>query len=171
MGKVNYKTVIKDSEGEYFSGITLGKNDLVLDGGREVKVYTYLKKYGKDGVIRLLHYYDLDEEILKEYHIHKQTPEEKTRRENEKLVKGKTEVQDCISVSTLEEDIFETTDTEIVEDDYRTPDYNKEDHMNSVLYDPEDDPVDSSFYNPSETGWENHPFGGVPVGTVRKPIF
>lgn len=173
MRDIMYKTVIKDSEEEYFSGITLGKDDLVKDGGRDVKVSTFLRKYGKDGVIELLSYYDLDEEILKEYHIHLQTHAERARREKENAHKVKTEqlnkVQDCTSVSSYEEEVYETTATEVDEDDCIT--LEEEDYMNSVLYDSEDDPVDSSFYNPSETGWEHHPYGGVPVGTVRKPMF
>ncbi len=168
------KTVCRDSKGEYFNEVTLGKNDLVWDGGREIKVSTYLRRYGKDGVIELLSYYDLEDEILEEYHIHLQTPAEKARREREKLVKENAEqkngVQDCTSVSVLEGENFETTATEVVEDDYLALDVYEEDYINNVLYDPEDDPVDSSFYNPSETSWENHPYGGVSVRTVRKPI-
>ena len=175
MRNVIYKTVIKDSEDGYFNRITLGKNDLIMDGGREVKVSTYLRKYGKEGVIELLSYYDLEDEILEEYHIHLQTSAEKARREKERLEKEKAEqinnVQRCTSVSAPEEEIFETTATEVVEDDFKTSDVNEEDYMNSVLYDPEDDPVDTSFYNPSDAGWDTHPFGGLPVGTVRKPIF
>lgn len=162
-----------------FKKITLGKKDKTQEGlfpNKNIKkVTTILKKFGKKGVIRLLHYYDLDEEILKEYHIHKQTPEETMRRENERLEKEKSEqmntVQDSTNVSAHEEEIFETTTTDVVEEDYLTSDITEEDYMNSVLYDPEDDPVDTSFYNPSDAGWENHPFGGVPVGAVRKPIF
>lgn len=175
MRSVIYKTVIKDSEDGYFNRITLGKNDLIMDGGREVKVSTYLRKYGKEGVIELLSYYDLEDEILEEYHIHLQTPAEKARREKERLEKEKAEqinnVQRCTSVSAPEEEIFETTATEVVEDDFKTSDVNEEDYMNSVLYDPEDDPVDTSFYNPSDAGWDTHPYGGAPMGTVRKPIF
>lgn len=174
MRDIMYKTVIKDSEEEYFSGITLGKDDLVKDGGRDVKVSTFLRKYGKDGVIELLSYYDLEDEILEEYHIHLQTPAEKVKREKERLEKEKAEqinnVLRCTRVSAPEEESFETSATEVVEDDYKIPDVN-EDYRNSVLFDPEDDPEEYSFYNPSETGWENHPFGGAPVGTVRKPIF
>ncbi len=162
-----------------FKKITLGKKDKTQEGlfpNKNIKkVTTILKKFGKKGVIRLLHYYDLDEEILEEYHIHKQTLDEKTRREKERRVKEKTEqkntVQDCTSVSTPEEKGFETTTTEIVEDEYMTPIVNDEDYKNSVLYDPEDDPMDSSILNPSEAGWENHPYGGVPVGNVRRPIY
>ena len=175
MKNIVYKTVIRGSKEEYFNGITLGKNDLVKDGRRDVKVSTYLRKYGKDGVIELLSYYHLEDEILEAYHIHLQTPAEKARREKERLEKEKSEqmntVQDSTSVSAPEEEIFETTATEVVEDDCMTTDLTEEDYMNSVLYDPEDDPVDTSFYNPSDAGWETHPFGGVPVGTVRKPIF
>ena len=113
-------------------------------------------------------------EILEEYHIHLQTPAEKGKREKERLEKEKAEqinnVQRCTRVSAPEEESFETSATEVVEDDYKIPDVN-EDYRNSVLFDPEDDPEEYSFYNPSETGWENHPFGGAPVGTVRKPIF
>ena len=109
------KTVCRDSKGEYFNGVTLGKNDLVWDGGREIKVSTYLRRYGKDGVIELLSNYDLEDEILKEYHIHLQTPDEKARREKENLVKENAEqkngVQDCTSVSAPEGEGFETTAT------------------------------------------------------------
>ena len=175
MRDVIFKTVIKDSEDEYFNEFTLGKNDLIMDGGREVKVSTYLRRYGKDGVIELLSYYDLEDEILEEYHIHLQTSADKARREKERLEKEKAEqinnVQRCTSVSAPEEEIFETTATEVVEDGFKTSGVNEEDYMNSVLYDPEDDPVDTSFYNPYDAGWDTHPFGGVPVGTVRKPIF
>jgi hypothetical protein len=175
--------ILFDIKEEYhdvpFKKITLGKKDKTQEGlfpNKNIRrVKTILKKFGKKGVIRLLHYYDLDEEILKEYHIHKQTPDEKIRRENERLEKEKSEqmttVQDATSVFALEEEVFETTTTEVVEDDYKNTDANQEDYINSVLYDPEDDPVDSSFYNPSETGWEHHPYGGAPVRTMRKPIF
>lgn len=173
MREIKFKSVIKDSKEEYFSGVTLGKDDIIKDGGHNVKVSTFLKRHGKEGVIALLPYYDLDEEILEEYHIHLQTPAERARREKENAHKVKTEqlnkVQDCTSVSSYEEEVYETTATEVDEDDCIT--LEEEDYMNSVLYDSEDDPVDSSFYNPSETSWEHHPYGGIPVGTVRKPMF
>lgn len=175
MKNVVYKTVIKDSKEGYFSGVTLGKDDIIKDGGHNVKVSTFLKRHGKEGVIALLPYYDLEDEILEEYHIHLQTPAEKARREKEKLEKEKVEqmniVQDCTTVVAPDEEVFETSVTEVEENDNWASDLNEEDYMNSVLYDAEDDPLDSSFYYPIETGWDNHPYGGVPVGTVRKPIF
>ena len=99
----------------------------------------------------------------------------KARREKEKLEQEKAEqmnnVQDNTTVTALEKEAFETSITEVEEDDNWASHLCEEDYMNSVLYDSEDDPVDSSFYNPSETGWEHHPCGGLPVGTVRKPMF
>lgn len=176
MRNVIYKTVIRDSEDEYFSGVTLGKNDTIqISANHEVTVGTYLKKFGKEGVIDLLSSFNLEDDILEEYHIHLQTPAEKAKREREMLVKENAElksgVKNSINVSAPQEGVFETTATEIVDDDYMSLDVYEEDYINNVLYDSEDDPVDSSFYNPSDAGWETHPFGGVPVGNVRKPIF
>lgn len=174
MRNIIYKTVINDSKEGYFSGVTLGKNDIIKDGGHKVKVSTFLKRHGKEGVIALLPYYDLEEEILEEYHIHLQTPAEKARREKEKLEQEKAEqmnnVQDNATVSVPEEEIFETSVTEVEEDDNWAYDLNEEDYLNSVLYDEEDDPMDSSFFYPCDSGWESHSYGGVPVGNVRKPI-
>ncbi len=174
MRNLVYKTTVKDSEKGYFSDITLGYNDLVQDGGRIVKVSTYLKKHGKDGVIALLPYYDLEDEILEEYHIHLQTPADRARRDKEKLAKKETNqvdnAQDCTSVAAPEEDVFESTATED-EDDYMTSGVDEEDYMDSVLYDPEDEPWDSSSSFYEETGWRNHPFGGVSVGTFRKRTY
>ena len=174
MREIKFKSVIKDSKEEYFSGVTLGKDDIIKDGGHNVKVSTFLKRHGMEGVIALLPYYDLEEEILEEYHIHLQTPAEKARREKEKLEQEKVEqmnnVQDNATVSVPEEEIFETSVTEVEEDDNWAYDLNEEDYLNSVLFDEEDDPMDSPFFYPSDTGWENHPYGGVPVRTVRKPF-
>ena len=174
MRNIIYKTVINDSKEGYFSGVTLGKNDIIKDGGHKVKVSTFLKRHGKEGVIALLPYYDLEEEILEEYHIHLQTPAEKARREKEKLEQEKAEqmnnVQDNTTVTALEKEVFETSITEVEEDDNWASHLCEEDYMNSVLYDSEDDPMDSSFFYPCDSGWESHSYGGVPVGNVRKPI-
>lgn len=169
MKNYNVTNVYRDTDIKYFSGKTLGKNDLVFRDGHKIKVSTYLNKYGKIGVWDLLHEFDLEEDILEEYHIHKETPEEYAMR-MKKLKEEETvleeNVQESTSVSSPVED-FVTTTTDIVEDDHRTPDVNNEDYMNSVLYDPEDPPMDSSFYNPSKTGWNYHPYGKAFVGTVR----
>ena len=152
MKQQTIKTVFRDTDIKYFSGKTLGKSDLVFRDGHKIKVSTYLKKYGKIGVWDLLHEFDLEEDILKEYHIHKETPEEKAIRMKKPQKKETVlveNVQESTSVSSPVED-FVTTTTDIVEDDYMTLDVNKKDYMNSVLYDPEDPPMDTSFYNPSK---------------------
>lgn len=174
MREIKFKSVIKDSKEEYFSGVTLGKDDIIKDGGHNVKVSTFLKRHGKEGVIALLPYYDLEDEILEEYHIHLQTPAERARREKEKLEQEKAEqmniVQDNTTVTALEKEVFETSITEVEEDDNWASLLCEDDYMNSVLYDSEDDPMDSSFFYPCDSGWESHPYGGAPIGTVRKPI-
>ena len=174
MREIKFKSVIKDSKEEYFSGVTLGKDDIIKDGGHNVKVSTFLKRHGKEGVIALLPYYDLEDEILEEYHIHLQTPAERARREKEKLEQEKAEqmniVQDNTTVTALEKEVFETSITEVEEDDNWASHLCEEDYMNSVLYDSEDDPMDSSFFYPCDSGWESRPYGGAPIGTVRKPI-
>lgn len=175
MREIKFKSVIKDSKEEYFSGVTLGKDDIIKDGGHNVKVSTFLKRHGKEGVIALLPYYDLEDEILEEYHIHLQTPAERARREKEKLEQEKAEqmniVQDNTTVTALEKEVFEPSITEEEDDDDNWASHLcEEDYMNSVLYDSEDDPMDSSFFYPCDSGWESHPYGGAPIGTVRKPI-
>ena len=88
MKNIEVKNVFRELEGEYFTGITLGRNDIVKVGvysKHRMKVSTILNRYGKKGVLNLLINYDLEEEILEEYHIHKLTPEEKEMRENLKL--------------------------------------------------------------------------------------
>ena len=167
MKKVVFTNVFRDSNESYFKGITLGNDDLIKDGGHEVEVRTYLKKHGKEGVFELLHEYDLEEDILEEYHIHKETPSEKVKREKEILKEEKTileeNAQECISVTSLMEEVFETTvtDSEQQLQDLELSDW---DYENSVLYD------DSPFHNHSESGWRKHPFGGTARRNVREPF-
>jgi hypothetical protein len=121
---------------------------------------------GKKGVLKLLKYYNLDKKILEEFHLHKLSPKEKRKREKENLEKGmreqKTQEQVCQSVSVLEEEIYETTATLIEEEEYLDP---YENNWDSVMYDPEDDPMDSSFYYPSVMDWTPYSYGG---GVLRK---
>jgi len=126
---------------------------------------------GKKGVLKLLKYYNLDKTILEEFHLHKLSPKEKRKREKENLEKGmreqKTQEQVCQNVSVLEEKVYETTATLVREEEYLDP---NEFYVDSVMYDPEDDPMDSPFYYPATTDWVSHPYGGVPVRPVRKPV-
>ena len=105
-------------DGVYFTGITLGKDDIVKVGvysTHRMKVSTVLKRYGKKGVMDLLHYYDLEEDILEEYHIHRLSPEEKEMMDR---VEQMNKVQEDTNVSVPVEETFETTTTQEVDEEY-----------------------------------------------------
>ena len=135
------KTDFRESEEVYFTGITLGRNDIVRVGvysTHGMKVSTVLERYGKKGVMDLLLYYDLEEEILDEYHIHRLTPEETELREGlEQMNKVQEETNESVPV----EETFETTSTQDVEEEYlEQEEYVGNDNwIYSVLYDPEDE--------------------------------
>ena len=135
------KTVYREHEGVYFTGITLGKNDIVRVGVYYIlgmKVSTVLNRYGKKGLLDLLHYYDLEEEILEEYHIHRLSPEEKEMMER---VEQMNKVQEDTNVSVPVEETFETTTTQDLEEEYLDQEEYDEDRYWDfpVLYDPEDE--------------------------------
>lgn len=121
---------------KFFTGITLGKDDIIkLEGYSRsgVKVSTFLKRYGKEGVMELLHYYDLEDEILNEYHIHKLTPEEKEKMD----IKEMNKVQKSTNETVPVEETYENTLLDI-EEEY--PD--QDDYWNyPLMYDPEDEDV------------------------------
>ena len=124
------KTDFRESEGVNFTGITLGRNDIVRVGvysTHGMKVSTVLNRYGKKGVLNLLLHYDLEEEILEEYHIHRLFPEEKEMREK---VQQMNKVQEETNVSVPVEETFETTTTQDVEK------YIKENGFNDQFYFP-----------------------------------
>lgn len=127
---------------------------------------------GKEGILKLLRYYNLDKKILEEYHLHKLTPKEKRKREKENLEMGKneqlTQEQVCQSVSELEEEVYETTVTLIEEEEYLD---SNENNWDSVMYDPEDDPMDSPFNHPSVMDWTPHPYGGGVPGRTRNATY
>ena len=135
------KTDFRESDGVYFTGITLGRNDIVRVGvysTHGMKVSTVLERYGKKGVMNLLLYYDLEEEILEEYHIHRLSPEEKELREG---LEQMNRVQEDTNVSVPVEETFETTTTQDMEEESLEQegcggnDY----WIYSVLYDLEDE--------------------------------
>ena len=141
MNKMNIETDFRDQKKEYFTGVTLGKDDIVEVGfysTHRMKVSTVLNKYGKKGVLDLLLHYDLEEEILEEYHIHRLSPDEKEMRDR---VEEMNKVQDETNESVSVEEIFETTITLDVDEEY--PDLEEYDEGwywdYPVLYDPEDE--------------------------------
>ena len=123
---------------------------------------------GKKGVLKLLKYYNLDKKILEEFHLHKLSPKEKRKREKENLEKGmreqKTQEQVCQNVSVLEKEVYETTATLVREEEYLDP---NEFYVDSVMYDPEDDPMDSSFFHPSEKNWTHPSYGRCVLREIR----
>lgn len=141
MNKVIIKTDFREQKRVYFTGITLGKDDVVKVGvysTHGMKVSTVLKRYGKKGVMDLLLHYDLEEDILEEYHIHRLSPDEKEMRDR---VEEMNKVQEDTKVSVPVEETFETTTTQEVDEEY--PDlegYDERDFwIYPVLFEPEDE--------------------------------
>lgn len=139
MDKMIIITDCRELEGVFFTGITLGRSDIVRVGvysKHRMKVSTVLKRYGKKGVMDLLLYYDLEEDILEEYHIHRFSQEEKEMRE---MVEQMNKVQEDTTIP--EEETFETTTTQDMEVEYPDQDgYDEGGYWDyPVLYDPEDE--------------------------------
>ena len=135
------KTDFRESDGVYFTGITLGRNDIVRVGvysTHGMKVSTVLERYGKKGVMNLLLYYDLEEEILEEYHIHRLSPDEKELREG---LEQMNRVKEDTNVSVPVGETFETTTTQDVEEESPEQEENVgyDYWIYPVLYDPEDE--------------------------------
>lgn len=159
MKNVKYSFDIRDEFNDFpFKRVTLGKKDKTEVGlfpNKNIKkVSTILKKFGKEGVIRLLHYYDLDDEILKEYHLH-------LKKTEDVLDEQKSVVQERTTVSVHMKETHVTTSTEDIEEDYQDQDacVEYEPFVYSVLYDPEDDPE----------VWKTPPCGGVAKKKGREP--
>ena len=152
--KTNLINIFNYNEEKTFKGITLGKNNYIKVEGHRMTVNTFLRKYGKDGVWSLLPYYDLDEEILKEYHIHKRTPEEKTEME-------KDGDQKCTVSSTSEDKGYETTVSAFENGSYNRT--NEEEKTNNS--------GGSFILFPSESICCDYSYGYVPVGTFKRAFF
>ncbi len=138
---MNIETVFRGKKKVYFTGITLGMDDFVEVGvysTHRMKVSTVLNRYGKKGVLDLLLHYDLEEEILEEYHIHRLSSEEKEMRER---VQQMNKVQEETNVSVPVEETFETTTTQDCDEEYPDLDeFVEEEYWDyPVLYDPEDE--------------------------------
>ena len=149
MKNVKYSFDIRDDFNDFpFTRVTLGRKDKTEVGlfpNKNIKkVSTILKKFGKEGVIRLLHYYDLDDEILKEYHLH-------LKKTEDVLDEQKSVVQERTTVSVPMEETYVTTSTEDLDEDSQEQDacVEYEPLVYSVLYDPEDDPEE----------WKIPPYG------------
>ena len=110
-------------------------------------LYTVLKTYGKRALPELLKYYNLSEEILRQYHCRLKPHEEKQEAvsaQNKTNVHVKGEVSQAtttmIDQGHMGYDRDDTHDTtgRIVNDENNWTS-SRSDHENGVLYDPEDD--------------------------------
>lgn len=151
---MNIETDFRGKKRVYFTGITLGMDDFVEVGvysTHRMKVSTVLNRYGKKGVLDLLLHYDLEEEILEEYHIHRLSPEEKEMRNR---VEEMNKVQEETNVSVPVEETFETTTTQEVDEEY--PDLEEYDEGDNwdypVLFDPEDEEGYGGYWGYGDNG-------------------
>ena len=164
----NYDIREAYTDGPY-KRVTLKKKDSIQKGlfpnKNTKRVKTILKNYGKEGVLQLLKYCDLNEKILKEYHIHPLKKEEVVEEgkvvhiyASPSVIKGEvplTPLKDSQEekpvtqeigsrgeslVTPLSDDLNEEVLDQEVCEDY-TP------WIDSAMYDPEDDPVEyTSLY-------------------------
>ena len=120
-----------------------------------------VKKYGREVLLEIVKYNEVDDEYLKRYHYHHPATEEEKRNWEMKLQQMETH-QEENSVSTPTEEVYVTTATEVLEEEYSDQ---KESMVNicweiTVLYDPEDDPEESKFQHKPNyekvSGWINY---------------
>lgn len=97
-----------------------------------------IRKYGRKSILEILKYYDLDEEILKEYHYrsldsHKDSPEENGQDWIQELLDSPVPVGGSFVTTTTQDEDEETLDL------YQEYENDLDCYDNSVSYDPEDD--------------------------------
>ena len=93
---------------------------------------------------------DLEEEILKEYHIHRLSPEEKEMMDR---VEEMNKVQEDTNVSVPVEETFETTTQEVDEEYPDLEEYDEGDFWNyPVLFDPEDEEEYGGYWGYGNNG-------------------
>lgn len=99
-------------------------------------VYECINQYGRKSLWEILKYYDLDEEIQKEYSIRPATPEEKLEWEKKKL---KKQTKEQTNLSIPEKVTYETSTTlDVNEDDKVEEEYEVYYLDHPVSYYPED---------------------------------
>lgn len=174
-------TYIYDFIGDYivvpFTKVTLGKKDKVQKGlfpNNMCRVKTILDKYGKEGVIILLQYYDLEDKILQKYHIHHKIKEEKDE-DQEVAVQYRTRES-----GPFEEVVETSLKPEVADNSYGDFDTDEEyqDHVetntwDSVLYDPEDD-QGNEYYLPlrvCEPGIYSGPLKGLQMEQFKTNVY
>ena len=91
----------------------LGKNDTIRIGVYEGEtVKDCIRKYGRKSILEILKYYDLDEEILMEYHYRSLEPHKDNPEEN-----GQDWTQEILESPFTGGESFETTTTQDVDEE------------------------------------------------------
>ena len=117
----------------------LGINDTIRLGVYEGEtVKDCIRKYGRKSILEILKYYDLDEEILREYHYRSLEPHEDNPEEN-----GQDWIQEILDSPVPVGGFFVTTTTQDEDEEtldlYQEYENDLDYYDNSVSYDPEDD--------------------------------
>ena len=117
---------------------------------------SFLKKYGIKAFPDVLKYYNLSEEIMREYHCHlrphkEETPAVDSAQDSIKEYYNTedntvaTNEDDQADVEVEGNDALNTTDLVELDDNKWTS--SRSDYENSALYDPEDDIADTRYYD------------------------
>lgn len=110
-----------------------------------------IKWCGRKCILKIMKYYYIPDEILRDYHFHKITPEEKVAREQKKTPSQiKKKVSDPIGETfkvTINELLGEINLIDTLEEPGELYSSQRNFYKESVLYDSEDDPADSFFGN------------------------
>jgi hypothetical protein len=107
-----------------------------------------IRNYGRKSILEILKYYDLDDDILLEYHFRYLGPHKDEQGEQ-------VNVQETMSVSVPVEEDYETTITQEWDEEYLEPGEEVVDDpwYCPVDYDPEDD---DEFGNPWSPGYDRY---------------
>ena len=104
-----------------------------------------VKKYGRKVLLEIVKCNEVDDVYLKKYHYHHPATEEEKR--NWELKQRQMEMAQVeICKSSPKDGVFESTATMIQDVENPNMDYVETYTWNSVLYDPEDDHGDDTYY-------------------------
>lgn len=134
---------------------------------------TVLDYYGKRAFLEILKYYNVSDDIMKAYHCHIPATEEEKKawelkkvamkmnetaaKKDDEIVKAKPNTSDNVDIDINNDDALNTVG--IVELDSDSWETTMTDNKDTVLYDSEDDEMDSrSFLPPMSNGWA-YPYG------------
>ena len=116
---------------------------------------SFLKNYGKKYFPVLLKYYNLSDEIMREYHCHLEPHKERTKAEvsvQDNIIDNNNAENNMVDTKEVDQVDLEVDDalnnaSDLVELDDKKWTSSLSDYENSALYDPEDDMADSYYYD------------------------